>query len=286
MLPFLLCPEIEDEMKQEKQARIKEAEQVASSYPSQKFMSDADQVLSILSVDTADEYKKRLKLILAITQGSLEALDRVCMVICPSEDTWAKRRKSSAATKAIARFLSNPTDNAFIPWFIAERFRLPRDWRKKSSVSEIHNSLQSLYSTKYGFFLEKVIKTIVEREGYRCEKGAVDIVDQKEVDVVVPEIRQPRILIMSTYNLTTASSQSTKAREQQKMYEEVHRFNNLRKQDKEPNVQLVNVIDGGGWLSRSKDLLAMHKHCDYALATNHLEAHLPPILGYHMKQGK
>jgi hypothetical protein len=93
----------------------------------------------------------------------------------------------------------------------------------------------------------------------------------------------PRILIMSSYNLTTASSQTQRAREQKAMYEDVARYNSARTRIREPNVQLVNVIDGAGWLARANDLRQMHEHCDYALAFRQLDR-LPDILHYHMRQ--
>ena len=107
---------------------------------------------------------------------------------------------------------------------------------------------------------------------------------KKEVDVAVPNLQSPRVLIMSSYNVTTASAQSTRAREQQKMFEDVRRYNESRGQREQPDVQFINVIDGGGWLSRVRDLQIMHQYCNYALAAGHLEGHLPGILHHHMSQ--
>ena len=285
MVPFLHYSEVEHRVQTEKQNRIDAAEQV-SVYLMLEPMGDANDIETILSVDSTSEYTERLKLILATSKGSLEALDRVCMVICPEATSWAQRRSSETARRAIAQFWVNPGEP--IPWYTAERFRLPADWlgRMRSNLAaEIHESLQSLYSTSYGFALEETIGSIVENEGYTREKGAVRLVDEKEVDVAVPDLRLPRVLIMSSYSLTTASSQGQRAREQQKMYEDVRRYNESRGQSNQPNVQLVNVIDGGGWIARSGDLRMMHQYCDYALAAGHLAEHLPVILHYHMRQG-
>lgn len=284
MVPFLHYSDVERRIQAEKQNRIDTAEQVAAYFLLEP-QGDINDIETILSVDSTSEYRERLKLILATTKGSLEALDRVCMVICSEARTWAQRRSSAEATRAIAQFLSNPGEP--IPWYTAERFRLPSDWlgRMRSNLAaEIHESLQSLYSTSYGFALEAVIGSIVEREGYTWEKGAVTLVDEKEVDVAVPDLLLPRVLIMSSYSLTTASSQSQRAREQQKMYEDVRRYNESRGQSNQPNVQLINVIDGGGWMSRVQDLRMLYQYCDYALAAGHLEDQLPTILHYHMRQ--
>ena len=284
MVPFLHYSDVEHRVQAEKQNRIDAAEQVAA-YLLLEPKGDINDIETILSVDSTSEYTKRLKLILATSKGSLEALDRVCMIICPEAKTWAQRRRSATATRAIAQFLSNPCEP--IPWYTAERFRLPIDWlgRMRSNLAaEIHESLHSLYGTSYGFALEEFIGSIVERAGYTWEKGAVRLVDEKEVDVAVPDLRLPRVLIMSSFSLTTTSSQSQRAREHQKIYEDVRRYNESRGQLNRPNVQMINVIDGGGWMSRVQDLRMMHQYCDYALAAGHLEDQLPAILHYHMGQ--
>ena len=284
MSPFLHFPDIEKEMQIEKRTRIQQAD-VSTQFPTTD-PGNADDIIRILSVGTAREYQDRLKLILATTQGSLEALDRVCMVICPEQTTWSQRRQSDTATREIADFLIDPTETDEIPWYTATRFRLPTDWitRMRTNIAgDIHISLQSLYNTKTGLALEASIGEVVTQSGYQWEKGFVTIVDEKEVDVVVPGITLPRVLIMSSYNLTTASSQSQRAREQKAMYDQVHAYNSSRTRRREPDVQLINVIDGAGWLARGRDLEEMHQHCDYALSFRQLDL-LPEILYYHMRQ--
>lgn len=173
-----------------------------------------------------------------------------------------------------------------VPWYTAERFRLPNDWIERirfNIAADIHGALQSLYNTSTGLALEESIRSIVTNAGYKWEKGFVSVVDQKEVDVVVPELVLPRILIMSSYNLTTASSQSERARAQKSMYEQVNVYNASRNRRDAPDVQLINVVDGAGWLSRGSDLREMHRHCDYALAWSHLPS-LTAILHHHMRQ--
>ncbi len=285
MSPFLDFPEIEREIYEERQNRIEQAES-GVTFPDVKVGESRD-IESILRVSNTKEYKKRLQLILATTQGSLEALDRVCMVLCPDQKSWAQRRSNIHATRQIAEFLIEPSGYDGIPWYTSERFRLPEDWLnriRENLVAKIHNSLQSLYSTRTGFALESSIGSIVIESGYTWEKGYVDFVDNKEVDVVVPQLVLPRILIMSSYNLTTASSQTSRAREQKSMYEAIHRYNSARSRANTTDVQLINVVDGGGWLSRLNDLNEMYRNCDYAFAFNHLNSKLPEILHYYMKQ--
>lgn len=283
MVPFLHFPAVESEIKNEKMRRLRQAEKVVTE--SESYESVEERLLFILDAENAQEYKARMRLILGTTMGgSWEALDRVCMVVCPEQDTWPKRFKSKEATEKIVRFLVNPELYEAVPWFTAERYRLPPDWdsRLRDNMSRgIHKGLQSLYSTKSGLALEKMIHKTITDAGYEYAKGPVSWVDNKEVDAVIPDMRQPHVLIMSSYNLTTGSGQTARATEQKSMYECICRYNSARANYDKQNIQFVNVIDGGGWISRESDLKIMHQHCDYALAASQLHR-LPDILKYHM----
>lgn len=282
IVPFLHFPAVETEIKNEKKQRLQDAEKTVVDSESYENL---DRLMYILDTNTAKEYENKLSLILGTTtDGSLEALDRVCMVLCPDHESWAKRFHSKEATRTIVSFLVNPELYENIPWFTAERFRLSPDWdsRLRSNMSRgIHKSLKPLYGTKLGLALEKRIHKTVTDAGFTCGKGPVSCVDEKEVDVAIPNIRQPRVLIMSSYSLTTSSAQTGRAGEQKSMYEYVCRHNSGRARYDEPDIQLVNVMDGGGWLARRNDLKIMHQHCDYALAASQLHT-LPDILHYHM----
>lgn len=129
---------------------------------------------------------------------------------------------------------------------------------EKHIKSIVLNALQSKYAVAIGFALEKSIVKVVETIGVEYEKGKVEIVDNKEVDVAIPSIKNPKILIMSSYALTTASSQSSRANEQVLMYESVLRHNRRRSD----NVKFINIIDGGGWIARKRDLEKIRRNCD------------------------
>lgn len=286
MQVFLNFPQVEAEVEYAKADRIAAAAAFVNRADDAE-LGTVDDIVALLAVDNTKDYTERLKLLIAASAGSLEVLDRVCMVICPEQPTWSRRRQSASATRAIAEFLLDPDTAPAVPRYVRERLRLPTDFlnRVQSNIArEVHSSLQSLYNTRSGFAVENVINGIVRQAGYTCEKGQVALVDHKEVDAVVPGLTLPRILIMASYQLTTASSQSQRAREQQTMYDHIDAYNNLRDNRNAPDVQLVNVVDGGGWLARAKDLAEMHRYCDYALAVGQLERYLPAILRHHMGQ--
>ena len=284
MSPFLQFSDVESVMKRTKKEQTADTRKIIVELNDKE--SDVFNIEKILNVGTAVEYEKRLKVVLSLAAGSLELLDRVCMVICPEQKTWAKRFTTESARREITTFLTDPSKHEQIPWFVLERFRLPDKWYtmiRPRLIVDIHMKLRSAYGTKMGLALESRIGEVVKNAGYRYEKGIVSLVDDKEVDVVVPTLKIPRILIMSSYNLTTSSAQSQRAREQKAMYEEVCRYNSGRARAQEPPVQLINIIDGGGWITRPNDLRIMHQFCDYILPYKLLHK-LPSILRYHMEQ--
>lgn len=65
------------------------------------------------------------------------------------------------------------------------------------------------------------------------------------------------------------------------MYEAVQRHNRSRAQRNAPNAVFVNVIDGGGWLSRPNDLQTMWNACDYCFSRASLDG-LRTVLAHHL----
>ena len=105
--------------------------------------------------------------------------------------------------------------------------------------------------------------------------------DFKEVDVAIPNVSNPEILIMSSYALTTSSSQSSRANEQAAMYEKVQTYNRRSQKIKYGNpITFVNVIDGGGWIERKNDLLKMWIDCDYCFCNFDIKE-IGVVLKYH-----
>lgn len=286
MQVFLTFPQVETEIRNEKNRRVRQQTR-AVELLDDGHLGTATDIIRFLTTTSTKEFKECLSQLLSLTpNGSGEHLDRVCMVICPDQASWSKRRSSEEAMAAIAGFLIEPDDTPEVPWFIRGKFRLPEDFLTRLSVNianRVHKDLQSQYNTSSGFAVESEIGRVVRATGYEFKKGQVHVVDDKEVDISVPNLLLPRVLIMASYNLTTASSQSQRAREQQTMYEHVEAYNNLRGNRNSPNVQLINVIDGGGWLARKNDLSEMRRYSHYSLSVGQLPDHLPPILRFHMK---
>lgn len=210
------------------------------------------------------DWKDRLKVLIGLSGGSVERLQRVCDVILPEGKRLNDINKDCSVRKIVSKFLADPSSYSdAIPWFIWNCFYLHPGWvsmlRDKNQLKAVMlSTLQSKYSVRMGFALESKVIEVVEALELDYEKGPVHIVDNKEVDVAIPSTKDPRILIMSSYALTTSSSQSSRANEQSQMYEFIQTHNRRHQSD----VLMVNVIDGGGWVARRKDLEKMCRYCD------------------------
>lgn len=222
-------------------------------------------------LDAGNATEERLKFIVGICGGSMERIKRVYAAMFPRA-SWPQLKTDARIRRAVAEFLVQPDSaSTFIPAFIRASFVLPANWiellRDETYLRAVaHNLAQSKYAVRAGVALEEAATAVVSECGVAFMKGPVELVDNKEVDIAIPDLDDPRILIMSSYQLTTASSQSSKANEQARMYQAVQTYNRSRRRSGRPQTLFVNIIDGGGWLARRNDLAAMWRECDYCFA--------------------
>lgn len=268
-------------------ARLKELAAVAATARQAGGATPAERLLDWLSVSTNRAFEERLKIVVALTNGSLENLKRVHLHRFPNK-SWGNIHRDVPRLAALCAFIANPSRQADIPRYMRSKFGLPDNWASRLDPEQndlawlFSDTLQSLYSVQTGFALEQAAARVVTDAGYPYEKGSVYIVNNKEVDLAIPNRASPIMLIMSSYSVTTSSAQTLRANEQKGMYEDVRRHNQNRANADQPDVQFVNVVDGGGWLERGRDLRELYAHCDYALAYAQL-ARLPAILDYHCR---
>ncbi len=211
------------------------------------------------------QWKTRLTTLIGLSGGSMERMKRVAEAILPNQ-RLPNLQNDVQARQTIARFLIEPNTFAGqVPEFIRRCFYLRAGWipalRDERQVTAlVIDSLKSKYSVRCGFAQEQSIISAVQTAGLDYEKGSVTIVDNKEVDVAIPNTENPEILIMSSFSLTTASSQSSRANEQALMYDDIARHN--RRNSKNAPILFWNVIDGGGWIDRNNDLDKIINHAN------------------------
>jgi len=83
----------------------------------------------------------------------------------------------------------------------------------------------------------------------------------------VPSTEDPWVIIMSSFQETTSSGQTTKAKDMRSAYDQV-RHQNSRYGE---NRAFVNFADGGGWLARKRDLERLVEQCHYFINLQHLD---------------
>ena len=266
MQNFLIFDEVEKQM--ENQVKVRASEFKVA--PPQTSSQTPQQILSQYLQHKTEE---RLRVLITICGGSFEKFKRIKSQLFAVE-SFSKARISKDLANKLAGFLINPDREKQIPPFIRRGFRLPENWQglladERYIRSLFFHMLQSKYSVAVGTALEKRIVAEVEKTTKRWQKGNVEVVNNKEVDVAIPNCQKPRVLVMSSYNLTTSSAQSNRANEQARMYGKIQEYNRSW-HGKKPPIAFVNVIDGGGWLSRQNDLRKIWVESDYCFALSQL----------------
>ncbi|PWH18939.1 MAG: hypothetical protein DDG59_04730 [Anaerolineae bacterium] len=154
----------------------------------------------------------------------------------------------------------------------------------KARRTRYKRSLIGTYSSRKGHrvegLIEKRLLSFGEKFQVGYEKGRSRLVET-DLDFAVPSLDDPWVIIMCSFQETTSSGQSTKARDMLTAYERIHRFN-VRYNEKRV---FVNFVDGGGWLARKRDFERLVENCHYFLNINTLNmlehillTHLPKPL--------
>jgi len=159
---------------------------------------------------------------------------------------------------------------------------IPRYYLDMLNYREITGSLQTArrirfkkdligtYGNLKGDRVEERIREILERirtrHGVGYERGRSRIIDTT-IDFAVPSVEDPWVIIMSSFQQTTSSGQTTKARDMLSAYERVCRANSVNRE----NRAFVNFVDGGGWLARRRDLERLVDQCHYFINLQHLD---------------
>ena len=138
--------------------------------------------------------------------------------------------------------------------------------------AQLKNQYAPNYSDMKGEFIENLIRQQVLEAGTLYEAGRFSYCDVT-ADIIIPSRENPCIIIMSSYQETTASNQTTKARDMLACYQNIVRHN----VNKNKHIIFINFADGGGWLARRSDLRKLYEGCHYFLNIEYLP-HLKTII--------
>jgi len=171
---------------------------------------------------------------------------------------------------------------AYIPRYYLEtlNYREIRGGSREARRVRYKRSLIGTYSGRKGYKVEGLIKQRLVEIGVPFEKGRSRMTET-DMDFAIPSLDDPWIVIMSTFQETTSSGQSTKTRDMLAVFERVNRVNNRYGE----NRAFVNFVDGGGWLARKRDMERLVENCHYFVNINLLGL-LDGIVQEHLPKAK
>jgi len=160
----------------------------------------------------------------------------------------------------------------------------------------IEDTYRSRMGNKKGYSTEtSILASIVEKYNIPYEAGELPILEQyfirqssdsdaksrnPRIDLILPSKSNPKILIESTYQLTTASGQTKKIDANDSLFRAIKEYS----MDSGQEVIFINFIDGAGWKSRGfADVSRLVSSCDYAINFNNL-GHFEEIIKFYFNK--
>lgn len=196
-------------------------------------------------------------------------------------------REENIFTNAIGKVLFNGKQDHFLQRYLPKYYREKLNWKETSDPERREIKVkESIYRREYanikGRKIEEIIgenlKTINTKHGIDYGRGCSRIVDVN-VDWAIPGVEDPWVIIMVSYQETTSSGQTTKARDMLSAYNRI-RTSNSRNREKRA---FVNFVDGVGWLARKTDFERLVNECHYFLNLKNLNM-LEGIVLKHVKK--
>jgi hypothetical protein len=170
----------------------------------------------------------------------------------------------------------------YIPRYYLEalNYREIRGGSREARRVRYKRSLIGTYSGRKGYKVEGLIRQKLLDINVPFEQGRSRVIET-DIDFAVPNLEDPWVIIMSSFQETTSSGQTTKARDMLNAFERVNRVNSRYGE----NRAFVNFVDGGGWLARKRDMERLVENCHYYVNINLLEL-LESIVQKHLPRNK
>ncbi|MCU0445040.1 MAG: hypothetical protein MUE85_08990 [Microscillaceae bacterium] len=162
---------------------------------------------------------------------------------------------------------------AEIPLYYMRNFKLTdpdfiEDLSDYKYVERILNDseIQGKYSNEVGAHIERIIQTRLDKYQANFNKSLQYEMQKefpllnKNIDFLIPNVKNPIILIESSYNITTGSGQSKRADQLVEFYGVLMRYNANHRANK---IIMINYCDGFGWVGRQNDLHRIYDASDF-----------------------
>lgn len=188
----------------------------------------------------------------------------------------------------IAKILVDGKRDAELATYIPQYYLETLNYReiKGSSAAarriRYKRALIGTYGGRKGYKVEEQIHqqltAIRDTYGVEFGKGRSRMVET-DIDFAIPSLDDPWVIIMSSFQETTSSGQTTKARSMRDAYEKLLHNNSRYGETR----AFVNFADGGGWLARKRDLQRLVQDCHYFINLQYLNL-LEAIVLQHVPQ--
>lgn len=259
------------------------------------LFSDRNNLSNFLTIDDSFTSLIKLKAFIALIGLSEERLKRVVSLIRyrfyneTFKSEWGVDRISRTMQQneefknLLLDFFINGRNSRIgieIPLYYMRNFRLQFadfqiDLQNLTYVKRIlnDNEIQGKYSNKVGDHVEQIIqqKLVSYREtvnsSLRYEVQKEFPLLNKNIDILIPSVESPIILIESSYNITTGSGQSKRADQLVDFYSTLMRHNANHRQNK---IIMINYCDGFGWVGRQNDLHRIYDASDFVINQRNL----------------
>jgi len=233
---------------------------------------------------------KRLQAFIALIGLSEERLKRIVSLIryrhynVNFNTEWNVQRISAEFCNnqefrnLLIEFFINGRDSEVgrdVPLYYMKNFKLTRpefidQLRNVAFVERIltDHEVERKYSNSVGMHVEDLIEkklheyksTIDNSLTYERQKELPLL--NKNIDFLIPSVDNSRILIESSYNITTGSGQSKRADQLVDIYSVIMKHN-ANHRDK--NITMINFCDGFGWVGRQNDLRRIYDASDFVI---------------------
>lgn len=170
----------------------------------------------------------------------------------------------------------NPKFKELVPKFILDDFCIDENVIRRICTDDIlrqliKTSMNAAYNRAYGDAYAVVLKTklraITDKYGLRLEEKPLSGISGNNLLLVTNTSRY--IIINYQFNLTTSNGQTQYA---ENVVGQIR--SNCRNN---PDLLVVNVLDGAGWVARSADYKKVYNNCDYFFNLNTIER-LEPVI--------
>ena len=253
-----------------------------------KQFSNSQQLSKFLSIDGEFSALLKLKAVISLIGLSEERLKRVVSLVrlknkqINFNTEWnvnqisKKIQKDDIFKELLVEFFIGGRNSIIgqeIPLYYMRNFKLTdpefiKDLTNFNYVERIlnDNEIQGKYSNEVGAYVERIIQSRLELYKTNVNKNLQYEIQKefpllnKNIDFLIPNVNTPIILIESSYNITTGSSQSKRADQLVELYGILMRHNANHRANR---IIMLNYSDGFGWFVRQNDLHRIYAASDF-----------------------